>query len=765
MTARSELTVLRTPAWPTLLRRLEVAIKVDPRLCELRSAMLRPAELLELLAKDTLAALGDDVLAAERLRAALHLAWPYASAVDELAGTFARAEAVDVVTAATPYEPGVLDFGALLIVGLGAIRVAPPHMARNFVRAVHGLALAAEFVEVIGRLDPAIPTTEALMILARTAYMLEPIFRDTYRPFLHDPIELARRRRLDELFGDEGPLALELRAPQLWHGAYSDAIESVSLDEDDPSIAVIRGAFQRYANVRDPRVVFAAPFAPPQAAELLDPSAVAAGGALHAKIPESASHGWIGISDAAAIARSNEHRASLKAQSGLRVCGAPVELIPMLGQPDPARPGERIAVPPRTGANRFDTGRRAAHSATGDAATVVLIRPALLGGPEALTFEDAAAAVRDAMKRCGFAEPAIEELPWVDDTLAVLSELPASSEADATAHLLAALSRRAMLTPGMEHALWLVFLPDDPRAETAIARELPAAAARSIAVADRRGLTAVIRSCFSADRTIGVVRTRLRVLGRLEQHGLVLDSTLEETRAAGPGGREPTRIDAVSYDRDDRELGRSPVTSTFELATFAIELLLPVSPDAARVELVHQRAGVLASIPRIAERPAKLEIAAWEPPMLTWRWSHPLNVQPRVSVRARSGNIVTEVFSIPPCWSTVELPLSRLGEVEELIVVACDGWNTISHGELKLDRASSAGAPVVLRSVADRRFLADVPAGWDVSWSLDDVELPRGTSRSLMLEPHARGSLTMIAREPRSGRVITERIQLTERGA
>src|SRR5437868_4559272 len=81
--AETALIIVRSPAWQALLRRLDAAVARDPRLAEARDVVLRPVELLQIMAADAHGALADDVLRADRLRAMLFVAWPYVAVAVE----------------------------------------------------------------------------------------------------------------------------------------------------------------------------------------------------------------------------------------------------------------------------------------------------------------------------------------------------------------------------------------------------------------------------------------------------------------------------------------------------------------------------------------------------------------------------------------------------------------------------------------------------------------------------------------------------------
>src|SRR3954469_22566471 len=101
--------ILHPAAWSTLQRRLDGAGSYG-RGASSRDVLLRPLQLLELMAVDAPGALGDDVLAADRLRMLLYLATAFHSMVDEAR---ALAESGPQSRDSAGYEPGVLDHGAL----------------------------------------------------------------------------------------------------------------------------------------------------------------------------------------------------------------------------------------------------------------------------------------------------------------------------------------------------------------------------------------------------------------------------------------------------------------------------------------------------------------------------------------------------------------------------------------------------------------------------------------------------------------------------
>src|SRR5262249_9963866 len=120
MAKASTFSVVRQEVWPALARGLEEASRSGARAAS-RDVLKRPVELLSLMAADAIGALGEDVLAAERMRMLLYLTAPFAARVEE-----ARAVIERTKNGEAAYEPGALDHGALLLVALAAVPVAPP---------------------------------------------------------------------------------------------------------------------------------------------------------------------------------------------------------------------------------------------------------------------------------------------------------------------------------------------------------------------------------------------------------------------------------------------------------------------------------------------------------------------------------------------------------------------------------------------------------------------------------------------------------------
>jgi hypothetical protein len=389
------LTIVRAPAWQALVRRLDAAVARDGRLAEARDVVLRPVELLRAMAADAHAALADDVLRGDRLRAMLFLAWPYVAVAAEarsvldassaagngdgalitrlLEGASAGGAAARSLPAEQPYEPGVVDHAALLVLMLAAARVADPPFGPVFVESVHGLALASSAAEVLGRLDPRQPDAASLDVVLETLYVIESartVTRNEFlRPFVFDPVERGRWRCLEELLATSPLVERAVGMRRLWDGATSDEIVSVKPKVAGAGDTIVVTVQRPLADPDDPggadplrnaTVVFAsadgtllATTAKPRSSP---PGTAADTIAIDVVVPAGASPGWIGFSRSDLITASNHSRADVRklltgqldepcVDAGGRI--DPLRSVPEYGE---------LATPRRRGLNRFEGG-------------------------------------------------------------------------------------------------------------------------------------------------------------------------------------------------------------------------------------------------------------------------------------------------------------------------------------------------------------------------------------------------------------------------
>ena len=378
MTAPAPLSLLRSPAWPMLEARLAEAAARDGGLFPAREVLVRPLRLLSLMGADVFPALGDGVLEAERLRMLLHLAAPFHSLVEEAqvleeaAGTAARA-------AAGAYQPGVIDHAGVALLGLAAMRVAPPGSEALFLRTVHGLALSAAPAEALGRLAPALPGPDGLAVILDTLYLLDTagsaLKAPFLRPFAGDPAERGRWRCLSRLLQQRLPAAVSEALAQAklpinkappWDGAYADPFEEVEpLRAAAGQEVTLSGRLERLGRGKSLpeglEVVFAAPGRDPLVAKVVAFKPGSKAGELRVEVPAQAEPGWVGLCDDALVEASNQFRSALNAQlpevlggqDCLRGAELPAQAVPLIGVADPARPGKLLAVPPRLAGNRW----------------------------------------------------------------------------------------------------------------------------------------------------------------------------------------------------------------------------------------------------------------------------------------------------------------------------------------------------------------------------------------------------------------------------
>lgn len=916
--ADQTLSVLRSDVWPMFSRRLDEAARQTFSTAA-RDVLARPLELLALMAQDAPAALGDDALAAERLRMLLYLAAPFQTLVDE-----ARILNETVREAPGSYDPGVLDHGALSLLGLAAMRVAPPGAQETFVRTVHGLALSAAPAEALARLVPKLPEAAALGVILETLYLLDTVGAALKAPllrrFANDAAERARWKCLSGLFERDLRAAMAAalsRAhlpeakPPPWDGAVSSEIEDVQPQRASPGEAVL--VTGRFAATLAPsvRVVFAAPDGRPLPAKVISFDGKAKPCELRVEVPAGAQAGWIGFSDDRLLHASNELRTALRAvlpevlqrHGCVRGTEVPAHLLPLLGTPDPERPGKLLAVPPRTAGARFagpkdpaanalvssaaipaaaaraphiaaiqvsqagrkhplfshqpldvlvlldapadpklvelaldpapkplallqtqtaEPGQRFAFTVPAEVALDGLLITALLGGSESRSLGPISfvgprqlrlvvvlpqivepplpaieAAVLDKIavwleRELGMTI-ALVQVPFVDDELAVLATPLADGDDARVPALLAALSRRAMLTPHLEDAVWLLLVPEPPlyrtspddddelsRARTiglrallsrAVAggrgfyRQLPAEAARAVAVAGPLGLPALFGELFAIDARIpprSAPTPRLRLLGTLSDDEIRLEPSKEEVRAAGPGAPFDSGRVVVALDRSGREVHFGKLSCLSLARPAQIAALVPISKEVCAVEIRHGHRR-LARVDRTLGsgelQAATLEVSHGdERQSLHWRFRHSQNARPDLSLALGWGRLATEVLNLDACDANSKVVLSRYHSAERLTLLASDGWNLVER-PVSLDDGEVVAirnpTPVLIRRLPDGSFFADVPEGWSIGWSIDGGALP-AHSRVLRLPDSARGTLQLRASAAKDSPVVID---------
>ena len=406
-------------------------------------------------------------------------------------------------------------------------------------------------------------------------------------------------------------------------------------------------------------------------------------------------------------------------------------------------------------------------------AEIVVVRPAIVSAKvviEPIDRDDALRLVEAAATSAGVAASVVE-LPWADDELAVLTGRPDGDSDPALLRVLEQLSRRALITPRLEHAIWLVLLPDATRAGgelraamlaaavpvASIARAFSANAARAVAVATPAGLSRLFADLFPvkrpADKPIAV-GPRLAILGTLLAHDVVIDDVRVDDRGEGPGAPVTSRLEAVTLDADGRELAQVPVRVLTESRPAALAVLVPVSAAVDSIVLRDEAGGVRKVIRRIA---GALTITVTpKPGAFEWSWEHTRKARPTASLLLRRGGVETPVLEIDACATDVdlELPLWRFAGGDALGLYATDGWNFAE--KTVISKPFENAAPVVLRRLGDGRFFADAPHPWSVTWLLDGAN--RGKGRTLDLKPGDSGVLELVARD--GAKTVRDRIRI-----
>lgn len=745
------LSILRPPSFQALEQRLSAAIAQNPRLAAARDNVTKPVLLLDAMAKDVLAALGDGALEADRLRVMLYLAWPYGALVAEADALLAQD------TSDAYYEPGVLDHGALVMLALATIHTAPSQAAAPLgLRAIHGLALASSAAEVIGRLDPKLPDASALGAVLQTLYLLDAVSADTRSSILQlfsiDPVERARWRCLSRLLDPERSpfLRRELGSYGVWPGGFSHPIVEVSPNSAAPG-DVLTLVFDGRELGQGDHVVFAAPDRPPIEADFFNQRRDDDLGPrlIDVRVPEGVSPGWVGVSNDDLIEQSNLHRgelqlslpAALAGHTCLRESALPADRIPMLGA---------LAVPPRTGLNRFHGGSLA--PAPAGRLRVVLIRPAIVLDDAVIppVPSEVARRIIETSLRARNIDAPIYEPPWVADDLAAIPWEPESDADPGLLDLFERLAAAALTTPKLEDAMWLMVVPRGDvitirrtrGAAQTVGASRTAEAARAVAVADLRGLPRLL-AAFEPLEPLPEASRYLRIVATKDATTITLARVEEETRQRALGAPEETGYVAATLDRTGRVLGSTPIKGYSRDAPRLLGALIPISPRVAAVEL-RLDGETFANVAR-PEGSLTVIAGTWDPDegKMTWDYEQSRGVRARASIALRKESIDTPAFELGACDGEPTIPLHRFAGAEGLVILATDGWNGAREdiAETAFERSDT----LILRQIGERRYWADAPEGWSVRWSLDGRALSAKADRLMTLSPSDEGTLRIEA--------------------
>ena len=790
--ADGTLSVLREPAWTSLVQRLDALAASDAKMGATRDALLRPLRLLQIFASETSGALAQDVLAAERLRNLLYLASPWSALVEEADEILDGTKKEEIA-----HEPGVIDLRVLTLVAIAAVRVAPGKpLAKMFLRTVHGLALSATPAEMLGHMEPyghqSISLREVvnLMVLPEAGRLTDS--RLFLPRFALDPLTRGRWMCLRKLLG-----GLDAALDTVWansasqYAADADAIDSLSPAHAAPGDELtLSGRFPDLNKSTFPKalhVVFASESAAPVDAEIVRFNTAS----ITVRVPADARPGWVGLADERLVTESNRGRRALRrlltklnevsvatspkaaAKKGLLArCldgSVPSKWIPNL---------HGLPVPPRSAGNRFAGARDAGDAMTPPGAstisvpppafTVVLFRPIVAEGGERFDLEPAQQVHTRIAATKGFAAK-IVELPWISDSLAVVSHGLRSQDDPRIVGWLERLADTALKTPGLETALWLLIAPG----ASPVAAYETAEAARAVSVATVPGLS-LMADRLLADFGRPVDRSpmiRLRVSGALLEHDelQIYSSRIETTeRFAGAGAPIDSGFVAVAIDAAGRALHRQPIKLLSRSRPARFGLLVPITPEVDAV-VIRQGAQDLVTIRRtdhapVLFRPPRSGEDRRHPPDLRdnvvhWRYSHPRGVRSQAIVEVSRDGIWTPFAKLDACRDEQALPLQRLQQIERMRVVASDGWNV---SEETLSGASVNGRPpIIARRINASQWWADVARGWTVAWHLPGKAARH--NRLLDVPAGMKGTVRLEATDPATGESHTDARSLTEK--
>lgn len=396
----SPLVALNPTRYAALVAALDAAVADDPSLAAARGLLLTPLRLLESLAKDAPGALGDDVLAAERLRLLLALAAtqmpPLTAFRDVLGGDFKTGTTLSGVALAAPAIPcddAVIHNGALVVVALAAGRVGKAiGLAEPLVNNVLVTAIAAGPAEAVSRAITsgmgAAQVRALLSGLANAENGQDRRLSAVIATFLADACERARWACLETLFarvrvdvarntwdaaGTGGIVSVEPRTacPGTRVSIRVEPVQAPPPPDNGPILAVLAIGtpesaldathFLPLLEQRAASVVFASQGhrSVARLPESTDPET----GIVTVAVPAGAHVGWVGFADPALLEQTNRDRTVLREQwekrnldePALRGAPVPVASIPLLRNPP---------TPPRSPLARFDGGTPIIHEAS-----------------------------------------------------------------------------------------------------------------------------------------------------------------------------------------------------------------------------------------------------------------------------------------------------------------------------------------------------------------------------------------------------------------
>lgn len=316
-------------------------------------------------------------------------------------------------------------------------------------------------------------------------------------------------------------------------------------------------------------------------------------------------------------------------------------------------------------------------------------------------------------------------LPWADDLLTVLPELPTDPTHEVTDRIIDTLAQRAASTVGLEDALWLVVVPGDE----AWSVRVPVAGAAAVAVASAAGLPGLIGDFASEPEPAEQpIRSWFRIVGSIADTGEITISDLRvDERRLGSGDGGQLGIDVVLRSDDDAELARHPLTAWRSEPPSRFAAFVPVVPGVSAIEF------------HLGDKILRRLIATSGPPVVEttdvdgeagWQVTHPAGLEVNVVAEAGfrppgepDGDLVWVPFRCLPARGPLSaIPQHRTTGADAFRIVALDGWHHTPSEPLDLGDAPTLGLTI-----------RDAGVGWVFSRSVPPT-LPSASRWTLLTE-------------------------------
>ncbi|MFH1465895.1 MAG: WD40 repeat domain-containing protein [Pseudomonadota bacterium] len=397
---------------------------------------------------------------------------------------------------------------------------------------------------------------------------------------------------------------------------------------------------------------------------------------------------------------------------------------------------------------------------------IVVIRPTALreGDPPTGARVDpvgAAGLLATACARGGLV-PAMVELPWVPDPLAVVPAADTHADAGGERQLLAAATFSA-LSLGLEDLPWIVLMPD--LVGERWASEEPTPGALRVLVGTCAGVDAALDDVIRAwnTREPGTPVSGMVLAGRLDAHDMIaLDHAYGARRVPGPGEEEDLRLDVVSLDAADAVLASHALFGIRTGAISPFDAFVPLPPAAAALELRRDQDTLLRMVSPAG--PPTVDASPVEDHAVTVQVSHPDHVPCKIWLEARVA-FPPELAARPPAWvrcgcltgqakdaaptGPLALRDGRLEVHDGLRLAVSDDWNVttaVPAADPSTGPAEGDPAPdpsCAIRPVADGQWVLvrGQQIAEDIFWVFHEQDGTRTERQETVMEASGSGTL------------------------